>query len=651
MRVIFDAEFDSLTPTRIWCIVCKDIDTEEKYVFRYDKENFRDFIRFSKDIKKWIGVNNLAFDSPHIHYLLGKGCVVDVNKQLDLLIVSRLIWYARPGGHSVKAWAKRFDMLKPEIKVYDDPDMIDEYVNRCKHDVEITHRIYLELKRHIDDPEFKKAIDMEHEMQRICTDMNENGFGFDVDKARQYLGLIETEMMELEKGMKETLPDVRHVGVDLILKRKLDGTPYKSALDALGGRDNGFLHNEVLCRDYWEPFNPASPKQRVELLNKSGWKPTEKTKTHLQCERELRVAKWKRRHKDIPKLEKRLEKFKTYGWKVNEINLQTLPPDAPAGARLLATWLSLEGRRADLVEWSTAYNENSCRIHGTFNGIGSWTHRMSHTRPNQGNIFSEFHPEQCKDSAHPSPVEDVKLRFNGVLRGLWRASPAEGGEPGAYLLGCDAEGIQMRILAHYINDENYTRTIVEGRKEDETDVHNVNRRLLGRVCRSRDDAKTFIYAWLLGAGLGKVAQILGCSGKDSSRAVRLFIEGIPGLAELKRGEIPRDARQGYFVGLDGRKVIVPSEHYVLAGYLQNGEALVMKYANILWREWAEGPGLRYNQVDFVHDEWQTEVYSEASAHQLGMLQCAAIKQAGLDLGVRCALAGDYKIGRNWRETH
>jgi len=297
------------------------------------------------------------------------------------------------------------------------------------------------------------------------------------------------------------------------------------------------------------------------------------------------------------------------------------------------------------VEWTNAYNENSCRIHGNFNGIGSWSHRMSHTRPNQGNIFSEFYPEQCKDSAHPTPVEDVKLRFNGVLRGLWRA------EPGAYLVGTDAEGIQMRILAHYINNPDYTSAITSGRKEDKTDVHNVNRRLLGTVCRSRDDAKTFIYAWVLNAGLGKVAEILGCSTKEAGRAIRIFVEKVPGLAELKREEIPRVARNGYFVGLDGRKVVVPGEHYVLAGYLQNGESLVMKYANVLWREWVDKRGLQYKQVDFVHDEWQTEVYTEEEGHEIGRLQCEAIKQAGLELGVRCALSGEYDIGRNWRETH
>lgn len=648
MRVIFDAEFDSLTPTRIWCIVCKDIDTGEKYVFRTDRNGFeRKFKIFSRDVSVFIGVNNLVFDGPNLNYLLGEGSVVPADKQLDLLIVSRLVWYGRPGGHSVKAWAKRFGLDKPEISVYDDPSMIDEYVNRCEHDVEIQHRIYLELQRFIDDPEWRPSIEMEHKMQLICLDMHENGFEFDVARAEDIHAEVTGEMIRLEQRMKEDIPLVLIKDGEIKLKRNKDGLLSKNTqkiLFNLHDYEYNMTENSAWYRFHYEPFNPGSAKQRIELLNKSGWKPTDKTKGHLQCERDIRTAK-RFEKVELPKLEERLKKYKTYGWKVNETNLETLSPDVPTGARLLATWLSLEGRRADVVEWCTAYNNNSGRIHGTFNGIGSWTHRMSHSRPNQGNIFSEFHPEQCKDSSNPSPVEDVKLRFNGVLRGLWKA------EDGAYLLGCDAEGIQMRILSHYINDEEYTNTIVNGRKEDRTDVHSVNRKLLGEVCRSRDDAKTFIYAWLLGAGVRKVAQILGCKQLEASNAIHFFVNSIPGLANLKQLHIPIDAKQGYFVGLDGRKVVVPGEHYVLAGYLQNGESLVMKSANILWRKWADEEGLRYKQVDFVHDEWQTEVRDEGTAHRLGVLQCDAIKKIGMDLGVRCALAGEYKIGRNWRETH
>jgi DNA polymerase I-like protein with 3'-5' exonuclease and polymerase domains len=253
--------------------------------------------------------------------------------------------------------------------------------------------------------------------------------------------------------------------------------------------------------------------------------------------------------------------------------------------------------------------------------------------------------DQCRNPSEPSPVEDIKLRFNGVLRGLWRA------EPGAFLVGADAEGIQLRILAHLINDPDYRKTIEKGDKKNKTDIHNVNMRSLAPHCKSRDDAKTFIYAWVLNAQAARVSGILGCSFIEAREAMRMFLEANPALKEYKHHTIPQIAKKRYFEGLDGRLVVVPSEHKVLAGELQNGESVVMKHATILWRKWADEDGLRYKLVDDVHDEWQSEVYDREVGHRLGQLKCDALIKTGQELGVRCALAGDYDIGINWRETH
>ena len=74
------------------------------------------------------------------------------------------------------------------------------------------------------------------------------------------------------------------------------------------------------------------------------------------------------------------------GWAVNEDNLSTLPDNAPAGARKLAQWLTLEGRRSSLVEWMGQVQGDG-RIHGTTLHIGAWTQRCAHKNPNTANIF------------------------------------------------------------------------------------------------------------------------------------------------------------------------------------------------------------------------------------------------------------------------
>ena len=331
--------------------------------------------------------------------------------------------------------------------------------------------------------------------------------------------------------------------------------------------------------------------------------------------------------------------YKKYGWTCSEKNLQTLPNHAPQAAKDLAKWLTLEGRQQSLTEWLNCVNKTDGRIHGKFWHIGAWTQRMSHSNPNQANIFSAF------TDTPKTPVEEIKAKYDYCLRNLWKA------EDGKWLVGTDAAGIQLRILTHYMKSETWKKSILAGKKEDETDIHSVNRKALGSVCRDRDTAKTFIYAWILGASIPKVAEILDCNVKQASNANNQFLDAFPELRKLKQHKIPTDASRGYFIGLDGRKVPCNSEHLMLAGYLQNGEATIMKHANVLWREKLARHKISYKQLDFVHDEWQTEVDTETDANFVGLQQSDAIFETGQRLGLFCPLAGEYSIGRTWAQTH
>jgi len=332
-------------------------------------------------------------------------------------------------------------------------------------------------------------------------------------------------------------------------------------------------------------------------------------------------------------------KFARYGWTLSEANLQTLPETAPEGGKRLAEWLTLEGRRSSLVEW-LGHCADDHRIHGRFTHLGAWTGRMAHSAPNQANVPSEFH------GTPKSAVEEVKDRYDGQMRELW------GVEDGNYLVGTDAEGIQLRVLAQLMKSEEYVHAIVSGKKEDETDIHNLNRKALGMSHITRDDAKTFIYAFLLGAGTGKVAQILRVNQREAGQAVENFMESIQGLASLKKKIVPHIAKRGWFKGLDGRKVVVPSEHKTLAGMLQNGESVIMKHSALQWVRQAKAEGIDFKLVTWPHDEWQTEVCGTmATAEALGKLQRQSIVDTGVKFDMMCPLAGSTDIGRNWKDTH
>jgi DNA polymerase-1 len=250
-----------------------------------------------------------------------------------------------------------------------------------------------------------------------------------------------------------------------------------------------------------------------------------------------------------------------------------------------------------------------------------------------------------KDSKYHDPeLKELASYWGEKMRSVWQA------EPGKVVVGVDASGIQLRVLAHYMNDEDFSTALVQGQSEDGTDVHSLNRDKLGLGPDDRPRAKTFIYAWLLGAGTPKISSILNLVAKAAKAAVEKFINGYPGLKALKEGRIKKDAHRGFFQAIDGRYIAQEQERLILAGYLQSGEACVMKHSLMRWYEKLTEMGLPFLVVNFVHDEWVTETPPE-HAKKVKALQIEAIEETGKKLGFNIELTGAGDIGNNWYEVH
>ena len=628
--VAMDIETDSLDATCIWCICAEDVATGEQvqftYVDRLPEERQR-FADYCSDVDRFVFHNGIQFDVPVINRLLGP--VIPESKVLDTLVVSRFLNYDNPPvkgvkeRHSLEYWGRRLELHKGNFKDFSDlsPEMLDY----CRNDVDITVRLY---KKFLPDLN-SLGLDIEHKIQWLCQRMHENGFEFNKQDAQVCLTEVQSRMYELESKFQIDFPPQLEVVNELKDRRKKDGTPVAATLKARRSYPKTEVKDEkVLCYD-WVDFKPSSPKDRIDRLWDAGWQPTDKTKGHILYLRE---------GVDIPEKQ---ERFERYGWMCNETNLATLPDTAPDGAKRLAEWLTLEGRRSSLEEWlGCEARTNDGRIHGRFQHIGAWTGRMAHSSPNQANIPAKFHGEPR------SVVDEVKDKYDGRLRSLFMVPPD------CFLVGTDAEGIQLRVLAHLMKSDEYVEAIVSGKKEDETDIHNVNRKALGMSHVTRDMAKTFIYAFLLGAGVGKIAEILKVNTREAGQAVDNFTQSISGLAKLKNEDIPKAASKGYFIGLDGRKVKTPSQHKTLAGMLQNGEAVVMKHSALLWTKQLDDRGIDYKLVTWPHDEWQTEVRGDReTAETVGLIQRHSIKTTGEKLNLFCPLAGSSDIGKTWGETH
>jgi len=641
MKVVIDVEANGLiNPTKIWVIVCKDINTGKYYVFRHTDGLALRFIEFARSVDLWIGHNLLGYDASVIDKLVGYSITPEAS--LDTLIVSKMVDYSR-SSHSVEDYGVEFGLPKIEFTDFSrySPEM-EEY---CKRDVDITERIYNKYRRYIHNPIRQKSIHTEQSFQLVCNDLEKNGFAFNTAKAQQYLQKVQDELATLDKDILSSFPPREVLIREFTPRATKFGTINRSSVPRqLHQRMEDYEVGKTYRHTRSEAFNPSSHKQIIQVLNEAGWQPTDKTKTHIEAEREYNRLKAKERLTRQDLIDK-LKTLKVSGWKVNEANLETLPAKAPAPARALAKRILLESRRRTLTEWLSLVSTDG-RIHGKFYGIGAWTHRMAHQNPNTANIPNEF------DTAGKRKL------YGKELRSLWMAPRNR------LLVGCDAEGIQLRIFAHYINDPEFTQALVEGKKDDKTDPHSLNQRILGDVCRSRAAAKRFVYALLLGAGLGKLTEILGCSQTETQEALDRLLVRYEGWRYLKEEVFPKDAKRGWFNGLDGRAVSIPSDteggrkHLAMSGYLQNGEAVCMKLATLKW--WPRLKEWDARIVNFVHDEWQVECPNNMEvALAIAKTMANSLVEVGNDLGLKCPLAGsywnddlkDWTISTNWSKTH
>jgi DNA polymerase I-like protein with 3'-5' exonuclease and polymerase domains len=334
-------------------------------------------------------------------------------------------------------------------------------------------------------------------------------------------------------------------------------------------------------KDKVEVFNPGSRKQIAERLVALGWKPTKFTEKGAII--------------------------------VDEKVLQTVK--RPEAASLLR-FLLLQKRVAQVKSWIENVDEGG-RVHGQVRTNGAITGRMTHSNPNM------------------AQVPRVGTPYGEECRSVWTI------EDGNVLLGADASGLELRMLAHYMNDDNYTKEILEG------DIHTKNMEAAGLT--QRDQAKTFIYAFLYGAGPAKIGAIVGGGEREGKKLIESFLSNTPALQKL-RDKVTRLAEKEWLPGLDGRRLIVRSQHAALNTLLQGAGAIVMKQALILLHRKIINGKINARFVANIHDEWQIETTTE-DADTVGFLAVQSIRQAGIRLRLRCPLDGEFKVGLNWAATH
>jgi len=650
MRVVLDIEANGLKPDKIWIIDCTDIDTGVYTILRRvtdDPTVAGEAREFLERCTKIIGHNVLGYDIPVLSLLLGIDLTSLASRSIDTLVLSKLLNYSRK-GHSLEDYGAEYGIPKGECEDFSQYSL--ELEERCISDVNINERLYHALAPSLDDMGQLDALYAEQEFQLVVNDLSNNGFGFDSHSALVLLKKVEKELSKLDEAIHASFPQRLKLVREITPCYTKHGTLHKKDFRFISDGDLSEFNGGPFCRCSWSAFNPASHKQVIDVLHNAGWRPTERTAGAIETKRKLSRISYNddlALDIDVQELYDKEQSEEKYGWKINEQNLLTLPPSAPLPAKSLARRILVESRRRTLCEW-IGLCEPDQRIHGKFYAIGAWTHRMAHQRPNTANI------------PNATDTQGKTRLYGAEMRSLWCSAP------GCLLVGVDAEGIQLRIFAHYINDPEFTEALVNGRKDNKSDPHSLNQRILGRVCKSRAAAKRFIYALLLGAGIGKLSEVLECNQEQTREALNRLLQRYTGWARLKETIIPDDATKGYFIGLDGRRVTIlgnsesERRHLAMSGYLQNGEAVVMKHATLRWYKVLSERGIEFKLVNMVHDEWQTECEEDwNTALIIAQEQANSLRWVGEKFKLHCPLAGsywsedlkDYTIGKNWKLTH
>ena len=550
-------------------------DVDTKEVTTFKPNEVSNFNGWLGEGKTLVFHNGIGYDVPVMEKLLGTDFS---NTQIeDTMIMSQLTDPRREGGHSLASWGER---LKFEKGDYTDwTHYTEEMLDYCVRDVEVTTKLYKHLANEVSS-HGREALELEYATKVHCSAQEKYGWYYDRRKALELLYDINEELRKAEDKVHsvfEPLP-VWKKAAKLKSKFKADGTRTLAYTKQVKNQCHTNDDGEYGYFAY-PPLNLGSRQQVAHHLMHYGWKPTVFTDGGRP--------------------------------KVDESTLDGV--EIPE-AQLIGRYLMLQKRKSQLIRWNKEFNEDTHSIHARVHTIGAVTNRMSSTNPNLQQVTAS------------------NKEFGSRMRGLFIA------RPGKVLVGVDLSGLELRCLAHYMNDSDYTNTILTG------DIHTKNQESAG--LGTRGEAKTFIYAYLYGGGDDLIGKIVG-GGKAEGRKIKeAFLSNTPALAKLRK-QIEIASNKGWIKALDGRHIQTRSSHSALNFLLQSAGAIIAKRAWVIFHEKCTLP---YNQLGVIHDEIQIECASE-HAKAIGEQVVEAMRETTQYYNLRCPMDGEYSIGGSWNDTH
>ncbi len=679
-RFVYDIETDGFVKdlTKIHCLVLWDLDTQELLSYRNDGnrdnlEKLVEAVRMLDAATFRAGHNIIKFDEPALAKLFPFFRANRNGAVFDTLTAARLVWpsivdsdkgrIARGtlpgrlmGSHSLEAWGARLFCWKGDYSVkakerilrewkeaWGDTPLPAEDLNKmvwatwsqemqdyCDQDVIANTKLYA----HIMQKEYSaRAFSDEMDAAILCQKIEENGFPYDEAKGGALYATLVGERERLSGELKGffggwveqagavRVPKTRSVTHgwwgEVVFTSMVTGEPLgpddlsPTGLPTANAKARGFKREFI-----GYPFTPIklvafNPTSRFHIANRLkalyGWEPSEFTPS------------------GEPKVDE------------DVLDGLTFP-----GVPLLMAYFLVSKRLGQLAEGKQAWLQlvTDGRIHGSYNTVGAVTRRATHSRPNISQV------PKVQIAKDKSILYGVAGGWGYECREMFHAPK------GWWQVGTDASGLELRCLAHFMarwDSGLYASILLTG------DVHEANRIAAGLP--NRDNAKTFIYAFLYGAGDEKIGSITGGGAAAGKRLKAQFLEGLPALRDLVIAVKTKAKNLRTLIALDGGTLFVRSDHSALNTLLQSAGALICKKWIVLMEQELIRRGYKHGwDGDFafmawVHDEVQIACKTNKLANEIGEVSRLVMKETERYFEFRCPLDADYKVGKSWAECH
>lgn len=684
---IWDLESDGLLPelTRIHCLVVRDFERKITYRFRRNEveDTIDDGIDMLESAETIVGHNNIYFDEPALHKVYD-GVNIQ-GRRRDTLVMARMVFSDQKekdyrlvekgklpgkmiGSHSLKAWGLRMgfekgdyaDVMEDRAKEHgiSDPAEIARFVwgkwsqemeDYNVTDVDVTVLLWQRILRSQWD---ERATKLEHTIHDLMGTQRDNGIYFNVPEAEKLAVELETESHELEQKT------IEHYGKWWVPAKKRIVRPLWDDPDGINKTKQyakrllEFGEDKDPKRAVWAEVTVPKKSMKFKDVLRG-----DRTEGAPFCAVEMKEFNPNSRQQVI-------DRFSTvYNWhpvdfteagnpEVSDDVLRKLTDQIPMALEL-AELFYYKKRLGQLKTGRGAWLKKVTpegKIHGSVNVGGTVSGRGSHIDPNLGQVPKVKFGKRLVDGV----MKTVLLKGREGDHG-WNCRRLFYVPPPFEQTGIDLSGIELRCfgekLARYDKGA-YLDIVLSG------DIHSSNQQLA--ELPSRDNAKTFIYALLYGAGdvkLGSIVAPLADEEDQREIGVKLrarFMKNLPAFAQLVK-EVKRYAGGGFIPGLDGRRLFVRSPHSALNTWLQSDAALISKEWLCRTESYLLDEGLEHGwNGDFammlwIHDEMQ--IASRGHGALVERLAIKAAADAGLHFGYRCPIAAEAKHGMDWAACH